>query len=168
MVEIMEPSDLVVRFEFERAGYTLPVSARFMNRGLDFCMDIFDFSPMPQPLVRSEFMFEPKLETTYGDAGHRYNLIGPETTPRFGVKKSTINGTVERTENTFFTGVVTSGSCILKTDQHELRLDTLDKFFCPAGLGRYTIQAENEVQILVLSSAMLNVGASFIGGSFVG
>jgi mannose-6-phosphate isomerase len=39
MVEIMEPSDLVVRFEFERAGYTLPESARFMNRGLDFCLE---------------------------------------------------------------------------------------------------------------------------------
>ena len=148
MVEIMEPSDLVVRFEFERAGYTLPVSARFMNRGLEFCMDIFDFNPMPEPLVRRDFMFEPKLEATYADAGHRYNLIGPETTPRFGVKKSTIHGSVEREDATFFTGVVTSGSCILKTGEQELKLDTLSKFFCPAGLGSYTIQAEEEVQIL--------------------
>lgn len=148
MVEIMEPSDLVVRFEFERAGYTLPVSARFMNRGLDFCMDIFDFDPMPEPLVRRDFMFEPKLETTYGDAGHRYDLIGPETTPRLSVKKSTIHGTVEREENTFYTGVVTSGSCVLKTGEHELKLETLSKFFCPAGLGSYTIQADEEVQIL--------------------
>ena len=148
MVEIMEPSDLVVRFEFERAGYTLPLSARFMNRGLDFCMDIFDFNPMPEPLVRRDFMFEPKLETTYGDAGHRDDLIGPETTPRFGVKKSTIHGQVQREESTFYTGVVTSGSCILKTSEQELKLSKLDKFFCPAGLGSYTIQAENEVQIL--------------------
>lgn len=148
MVEIMEPSDLVVRFEFERAGYTLPLSARFMNRGLDFCMDIFDFNPMPEPLVRRDFMFEPKLETTYGDAGHRDDLIGPETTPRFGVKKSTIHGQVQREESTFYTGVVTSGSCILKTSEQELKLSKLGKFFCPAGLGSYTIQAENEVQIL--------------------
>ncbi len=60
MVEIMEPSDLVVRFEFERAGYTLPESARFMNRGLDFCLDIFDFEARPESVVRSENMFEPQ------------------------------------------------------------------------------------------------------------
>src|SRR5581483_3343309 len=32
MIEIQEPSDLVVRFEFERAGYVLPEAARFMQR----------------------------------------------------------------------------------------------------------------------------------------
>ena len=148
MVEIMEPSDLVVRFEFERAGYTLPESARFMNRGLDFCMDIFDFEPMPEPIVRRDFMFEPKLETTYDGAGHRYSLIGPETTPCFRVKKSTIHGKVEREETAFFIGVVTSGDCVVKTSEQEIKLDTMSKFFCPAGLGSYTIEAEQEVQIL--------------------
>ena len=80
MVEIMEPSDLVVRFEFERAGYTLPESARFMNRGLDFCLDIFDFEAKPESLVRSEYMFEPRLEETYGPGSHRFHLVGAETT----------------------------------------------------------------------------------------
>ena len=73
MVEIMEPSDLVVRFEFERAGYTLPESARFMDRGLEFCLDIFDFNPVPESLVRRKYMFEPRLEESYGDDSHRYH-----------------------------------------------------------------------------------------------
>ena len=55
LVEIMEPSDLVVRFEYERAGYSLPESARFMNRGLDFCLDIFDFDAKPESVVRNEY-----------------------------------------------------------------------------------------------------------------
>jgi len=148
MVEIMEPSDLVVRFEFERAGYTLPESARFMNRGLDFCMDIFNFDAMPESVVRRDFMFEPKLESTYGEAGHRYSLIGPETTPCFRVNKSTIRGKVEREEASFFTGVVTSGDCVVRTGEHQTKLNTLSKFFCPAGLGSHIIEAEKEVQIL--------------------
>jgi len=148
MVEIMEPSDLVVRFEFERAGYTLPVSARFMNRSLDFCMDIFDFDPKPASLVRSDYMFQAKLEDTYGAAGHRYQLIGPETTRCFGVKKSVLQGVVTREESSFFTGVITAGTCILKTERFQIELPTFSKFFCPAGLGKYTIEAENEVQIL--------------------
>ncbi|QDT01066.1 class I mannose-6-phosphate isomerase [Adhaeretor mobilis] len=148
MVEIMEPSDLVVRFEFERAGYTLPESARFMNRGLEFCLDIFDFEAKPEDLVRRDFMFQAQREATYGDAGHRDSLIGPETTPCFRVKKSTICGSVQRTEDSFFAGVVTSGECIIRTAEHELKLKRLSKFFCPAGLGSYTIEAEREVQIL--------------------
>lgn len=148
MVEVMEPSDLVVRFEFERAGYTLPESARFMNRGLDFCMDIFDFAAKPEEVVRSEYMFEPKLEETYSEMAHRYQLIGPKTTPCYRVKKTVLTGSVSRTENTFFTGVVTEGSCTIKTDACEIELATFDKFFCPAGLGEYTIEADQEVHIL--------------------
>jgi hypothetical protein len=29
-----------------------------------------------------------------------------------------------------------------------MKLDKFSKFFCPAGLGSYTIEAEQEVQIL--------------------
>ena len=148
MVEIMEPSDLVVRFEFERAGYTLPESARFMSRGLDFCMDIFDLEPKPESLVRSEYMFEPQLEVAYHETAHRYHLIGPETTPRFQVKKTVLKGALTRQEDTFFTGVVVDGTCVIKTDTCEVKLDTLGKFFCPAGLGPYTIEADDEVHIL--------------------
>ncbi|MDE3213841.1 MAG: class I mannose-6-phosphate isomerase [Bacteroidota bacterium] len=43
MIEIMEPTDLVARIEFEKAGYTLPESARFMNRGIDFALSMFDY-----------------------------------------------------------------------------------------------------------------------------
>jgi len=148
MVEIMEPSDLVVRFEFESSGYTLPESARFMDRGLDFCLDIFDFEPKPESLVRSKYMFEPQLEETYGETAHRYHLLGEETTPCYRIKKSVINGVVTRRENSFFIGVVTGGACVLRTDEAAIKLDTFDKFFCPAGLGEYTIEADEEVQIL--------------------
>jgi mannose-6-phosphate isomerase len=148
MVEIMEPTDLAVRFEFENAGYTLPESARFLNRGLDFCLDVFDFDAKPESLVRSEYMFEPVLEESYGKASYRYHLIGSETTPCFRIKKSVIKGVVEHEENTFFMGVITAGSCVLKTEEAAIELEAFDKFFCPAGLGKYTIRADEEVEIL--------------------
>jgi mannose-6-phosphate isomerase len=75
-------------------------------------------------------------------------LLHAETTPCFRVKKSVIRGVVEREEDTFFTGVVTAGSCVLKTGEDSIELDTFGKFFCPAGLGPYTIEADEEVQIL--------------------
>ncbi|MDA0348990.1 MAG: class I mannose-6-phosphate isomerase [Verrucomicrobia bacterium] len=148
MVEIMEPSDLAVRFEFEKAGYTLPESARFMNRGLEFCLDVFDFRPMPESMVREKFMFEPQLEVTYGETAHRYHLIGSETTSCYRIKKSVIKGAVMREESSFFTGVITAGSCVLRAEGGVIELKTFDKFFCPAGLDSYEIEADQEVQIL--------------------
>jgi mannose-6-phosphate isomerase len=59
-----------------------------------------------------------------------------------------IKGVVEREETTFFTGVITGGSCVLKTEAATIELDTFGKFLCPAGLGTYTIKADEEVQIL--------------------
>ena len=132
MVEIMEPSDLVVRMEFERAGYTMPESARFMGRGLDFCLDIFDFEAKPESVVRSEHMFESRLEVSYSNDAHRYSLIGPETTPCFRVKKSVIKGIVERRESTFFTGVVTAGSCVLKTEDCCISIATAKQALTPS------------------------------------
>ena len=148
MVEIMEPSDLAVRFEFTTDGYTLPESARFMNRGLDFCLDIFDYNAKTESQVRRDHMFEPRLEVEYSETAHRYHLIGAETTPCYQVKKSIISGKVERRESSYFTGVITAGRCVLKTSESELALDTFDKFFCPAGLDGFTIEADEEVQIL--------------------
>jgi len=156
MVEIMEPSDLVVRFEFERAGYTLPESARFMNRGLDFCLDIFDFAAKSESVVRSEHMFKPMLEVSYGSAGNRYALIGDETTPCFQVKKSVICGSVKREEDSFFIGVVTGGNCVIKTEDAAVEFGTYDKFFCPAGLGDYMIESQDGVHILECFPPALN------------
>ena len=35
---------MVVRCEFEREGIVVPEDGRFMGRGLDFCLDIFDYT----------------------------------------------------------------------------------------------------------------------------
>ena len=45
VLEIMEPSDLVVRCEFEREGIVVPPSARFMGREPADALRIFDFTP---------------------------------------------------------------------------------------------------------------------------
>ena len=61
MLEIMEPSDLAVRFEFERCGYVIPEQARFMNQGIETALDVFDFSPVPPEQVDAEFRCHPKV-----------------------------------------------------------------------------------------------------------
>jgi mannose-6-phosphate isomerase len=85
LVEIQEPSDLVVRFEFERGGQLLPESARFMNRDLDFCLEVFDLSPWPPGRVRMEAGCPPRRRRALGADSWQDDLIGPERTPCFRV-----------------------------------------------------------------------------------
>lgn len=66
LLEVMEPSDLVVRCEFEREGIVVPAEARYMGRDLEFCLDVFDYTQRsvaeveawcrvePTPVSRSE------------------------------------------------------------------------------------------------------------------
>jgi mannose-6-phosphate isomerase len=60
MVEVMEPSDLVVRCEFERESVMVPPGGRFMGHGLDFCLDVFDYGEYQVAEVRRQFCLAPR------------------------------------------------------------------------------------------------------------
>jgi mannose-6-phosphate isomerase len=135
LVEIQEPSDLVVRAEFERGGYVLPESARFMNRGLDFCLDIFDYSAWPAARVLTEAACPPRRHRALGPDSYQDNLIGRERTPCFHVRQSHLRGPVAKTESSCYIGIVTEGSCTATVGGQTHTLRRFDKFFCPAGIG---------------------------------
>jgi len=68
VLEIMEPSDLVVRCEFERNGIVVPPKARFMGKGLDFCLNIFEYKERDLKTIRETFKVLPvtiKKESNY-------------------------------------------------------------------------------------------------------
>ena len=134
MVEIMEPSDLAVRFEFEKAGYTLPESARFMGKGLDFCLDVFDYRAVSLEEIRDRYFFPPRPLREYPDGGGRlYHLLGEETTPCMQVRKSVLSGAVAKKEAQCFIGIVTGGTLRLSTAHDTTVMKKYDKFFYPAG-----------------------------------
>lgn len=61
LLEVMEPSDLVVRCEFEREGIVVPPEARYMGRDLDFCLDVFDYAEVKEATVRERCVMQPTL-----------------------------------------------------------------------------------------------------------
>ncbi len=149
MVEIMEPSDLAIRFEFEKAGYILPESARFMGRGLDFCLEAFDYSQTSLEKIQQEYFFSPQLLREYDEGkGKQYHLIGNETTPCMQVKKSVITGPIEKREKQCFIGIITKGSAVLSKDGEKRQVSKFDKFFYPAKFGDLTIDPNGTVEIL--------------------
>lgn len=148
LVEIQEPSDLVVRFEFERGGYVLPESARFMGRDLDFCLAVFDYSTWDAGRLHVQARCPPRRRRALGPDSYQDNLIGPERTPCFAVRKSYIRADLTKTEDSAYVGLVTAGTCTLEAGGERHHLRTCDKFFVPAGLGPLRIIPAPHAEIL--------------------
>jgi mannose-6-phosphate isomerase len=60
MVELQEPTDWVVRCEFEVGAHRLPPEARSMGLALDECLEIFDYDELPLPEVRRRLFQAPR------------------------------------------------------------------------------------------------------------
>lgn len=148
LIEVQEPSDLVVRFEFARGGYVLPESARFMGRGLEFCLDVFDYGAWPASRLAVEAACPPRRRRSLGPDSYQDNLIGPERTPCFQVRQSHLRGPAAKSEDSAYIAIVTSGACAVTAGGETHRLQPYDKFFCPAGLGPVHFHPEPTTTLL--------------------
>ena len=148
MLEIMEPSDLAVRFEFERCGYVIPEQARFMDRGIETALDVFNFSPVPAEQVDAEFRCHPKALSTDEQDNTLEELIGAKDTACFTVRRATMKGTFKRNEEAFFYGVVTQGSGTLRIGDEVTELKQWERFFCPAGVTEFEYDSAAGMSIL--------------------
>lgn len=114
MLEIMEPSDWVVRCEFEREGVTVPPEARFMGRGLDFCLDVFDYTQYSVEEIERKSRLEPYVI----QKGENYcleQLADSRITSCFEVKRLRIDcGNTVMDGGRLMAGVVTRGSLTLR------------------------------------------------------
>lgn len=136
MVEIQEPTDFAVRYEFDRGGYVLPEAARFMGRDVDFALEMIDATKRPLAEIERDYRCRPTREAELGAGSYTDSLIGPEKTPCFRVKKTTLASPVVRPPSGgFHIGIVTAGACDVSVGGETLRLNRYDKYFLPAGLG---------------------------------
>lgn len=148
MLEIMEPSDWAVRFEFERCGYVIPEAARFMNRGIETALDVFNFDPVTRANIDSEFRC-PTI-TVYEDKQDNKLecLIGPDLTDCFTVKRAHVITFMSRHEAPFFIGIVAEGSGTLEIDGEQIPLTQWETFFIPASTQRFNYIANEKLIIL--------------------
>ncbi|MFZ8201284.1 class I mannose-6-phosphate isomerase [Alteromonas portus] len=150
MLEIMEPSDLAVRFEFERCGYVIPEQARFMGRDIETALDVFNFDPVAKDEVDTEFRCHPSVISDDGKGNSLSLLIGPENTPCFTVKRATVSSQVSREGTTFFLGVVTEGSGEIRIGDEVTQLKQWDRFFCPAGVNNFEYVCHSDTPLSIL------------------
>jgi mannose-6-phosphate isomerase len=134
MVEIQEPTDFAIRYEYERAGYVLPEAARFMGRGVDFGLSLINFNRYPREVIERDYRCRPQPGRDLGGGSRQDVLIGPARTPCFRVHKLHLAGPAAKSETGFHIGIVTAGDCTVTAGGETHRLRRYDKFFCPAGL----------------------------------
>lgn len=148
MVEIMEPSDHVVRIEFEKAGYVLPEKARFMDRGIDFGLDVFDFTPYSIERVQSDFFVKERL---YKDiAGTReYVLFDESITTCFRMNKLVVQGDYALEKDGFCILIVTDGSGTIQSGSQIIRLGFGDKFLIPASSDKLQMASESGLEVIL-------------------
>jgi mannose-6-phosphate isomerase len=135
MIEIQEPTDFAVRYEFERGGYVLPEAARFMGRGMDFGLSLINFDRVPRETIERSYRCRPRHARDLGGDSQQDELIGPAQTPCFRVMRTRLAAAAVKSESSFHIGIVTEGACKISAGGETHLLHRYDKFFCPAGLA---------------------------------
>ncbi|MCH6259103.1 hypothetical protein MLD52_21280 [Puniceicoccaceae bacterium K14] len=148
MLEIMEPSDLAVRFEFEREGLVIPEEARFMGRDIETALDVFNLDPVEPESIDEEFRCQPTQLLKTDDGSILEELIGQAQTKCFGVKRMSVVRSALREENEFFYGVVVEGAGEFIVDGNSTELKKWDRFFCPAGVSSFEYKSTFGMTIL--------------------
>ena len=148
MIEIMEPTDFVVRLEFERAGYLLPEGARFMGHDVDFAINMIDFNSHPLEKIKQNYFCKPvKLIEQKG--GEEYILIDKKKTPCFSVNKLDITKSYTKKSNLFYVGIVTHGSGFVVSGNQRDQIKTGDRIFIPYQTKEVEYIAEGNLKLVL-------------------
>lgn len=148
MIEIMEPTDFVVRLEFERGGYVLPESARFMGRDIDFALEMMDYNPVSIDTIKANYFCYPKLVEQQAN-NFEYALIGLDKTPCFAVNKLEIQSNFIKKVNSFFVGIVTDGKGTIKSGPERIKIQFGDKFFIPFKTNEVEFVADEKLTVIL-------------------
>jgi mannose-6-phosphate isomerase len=114
MVELMEPTDWVVRCEAVNAGVVLPPEACFMGLDLETCLEIFDYRAHPLAEVRRSFQQQPRI-VTHTASFTEEELIGPAWHEYFRLHRLRGSGDASWTGNELMLLIVVKGSGNLST-----------------------------------------------------
>lgn len=150
MIEIMEPTDFVVRFEFERGGYRLPENARFMGRGIDFALSMLDFSVRSPEEIREQFFMHPQIR--HDACGCcREVLFAGENARCFRAERIRVDSGAATVENGGFSVlVVTAGTGTLASGGVETALRYGDRILLPCGTPEFTLAGNSLEAVLVM------------------
>ena len=148
MIEIMEPTDFAVRIEFEKGGYVLPEKARFMDRGIDFALSLFDFTPYPVERVHEECFIRERLIFDHEHARESV-LFDRAVTSCFRMNRLVVDGEFSLEKEGFYIMIVTAGSGSIQSGEQEFQANFGDKFLIPASTRSVRITSQTTLELIL-------------------
>ena len=155
MIELMEPTDLVARIEFERGGYVLPEASRFMDRGIDFALSMFDFSSVSQEQVRDNFFCNPSIMLTQGKSEESV-LIDESRTPCFRLNELKVDGSYQKVSDSFYIAIVTEGAGTASSEGQTVQLKQGSRFFVPAKTDEVLFESDSTMKLVLALPPLSN------------
>ncbi len=150
MIEIMEPTDLVVRIEFERGGYMLPEEARFMGRDVDFALSMFDYSRTTVKDVHERFFARPQEVARFNSESSEESLIDHRMTRCFSVSRLSVKGSIKKSVQGYYIAIVTQGSGKVESGGSDsLPLEFGDRFLVPAQTDALSYSSVEGMQLIL-------------------
>lgn len=148
LVEIMEPTDLVVQPELRCGRTTLMERERFGGLPPEQALEIFHYNPCPKTEAWASARLEPER---IGEG--RWRLIDREKVKHFGAEKLVVKGRNRWPDDVCAAGIVCEGELSLRSEGSKpLGLRRGDTFFIPASAGDRLFEGDGEV-ILALPPA---------------
>jgi len=147
MIEVMEPTDFAVRIEFERGGYVLPEESRFMNRGIDFALSMFNYQSTPVESIKNNFFCNPRVLNTQNQSTE-YALIDESKTPCFSVNRINIKDSFVKEAESFYVAIVSKGSGSIEINKQKYQVEEGMKFFIPNKTGAVSFKSEMGMEII--------------------
>ncbi len=151
MTEIMEATDFAVRIEFERAGYLLPESARFMNRDIDFALSMFDFSNYDNDRLKKKLFITPEVIDSQS-SGCMKSLFNRNNNDCFQMKQLALNGSYEICEDSFYSLTILKGAGKLVSTDCELTVRPGSRFFIPALTRSILLETDDKKMEAVIAA----------------
>lgn len=151
VLEVMEPSDWVVRCEFEREGIVVPPQGRFMGRGLDFCLDVFDYTAYSVEAIEERCQLQPRL-LSQTDALREEQLVDSSHTDCFAIRRLRVRGTaILPLRGLICLCLVVQGEGVLVAGGCTLILKQGQRFFLPAAGAEPCVHtlADEPLELLV-------------------
>jgi mannose-6-phosphate isomerase len=149
MIEIQEPTDLVVNTEYLFCGVQRTEDRCYMGLGFDLGMCCFNYQAVGVDYV-ARHRLAPR--TVWADpAGMEEILIGPEHTACFGMGRLTVRDRVsDRDSGRCYIGIVTEGRGQLAGPAFTLPLQVGETFFVPAASEHtaYEAAANQALQVI--------------------
>jgi len=148
MVELMEPTDWVVRCETTNAGVALSPEACFMGLGLDTCLEIFNYNSFPPSEVRNRYQQRPR--TVNQQAGFvREEIIGPDWHEFFQLHRLRGDGTAEWPGGGLMLLIALKGSGRLATKSESQLVSAGQTWLLPGAADNWEWHSEGDWELLL-------------------